>query len=234
MQSKVAEDDESLEADAARSQLMEAIGKLTETYLQWRKPDTLHIEEKLEFIFGAYWKHTTDTPRGLADEVRQMLISGEYVRGELKKAGIQDWAACAVQYVRALEREMGYRLYEPGKTELKWGKKVMLPGQFTFGTPGKIYHDRDDQQKANWQVLLMHVVHPSGATEDAFGHLLKDIDALREGRNTIAHGEHVASSLAEEVRDAVLGQMQAGNAGVLVRLVAMLNTPAPGTSSSIG
>jgi hypothetical protein len=66
------------------------------------------------------------------------------------------------------------------------------------------------------------------------GHLLKDIDALREGRNTIAHGEHVASSLAEEVRDAVLGQMQAGNAGVLVRLVTMLNTPAPGTSSSIG
>ena len=42
-----------------------------------------------------------------------MLISGEYVWTQFQRTTIEDWAACAVQYTRALEYELHRRFYDP-------------------------------------------------------------------------------------------------------------------------
>ncbi len=221
LQSKIAEDDESLEADAARSRLIEAIGELTETYREFRQPDTLDIEEKLELIFGQYWQQSADAPRGLPEEVRQMLISGEYVRGELKKAGIQDWAACAVQYVRALELELKRRLYQTSGNP----SKLRIPAnKFTYGTVTTAYNQRHTSQ--HWQVFLSEAVHPSQADLAAFTEVIGTLNTIRLARNSITHGEQTTRTDAEMVRDRILRRSDGGHEGILPRLVAMLNAPA--------
>ncbi len=233
MQERLSADDDSAEAEAARAHLINTIGSLTEAYVQWRKPDTLHIEEKLELIFGARWKQTANNPHGLTDKVRHMLICGEYVRGELHASALQDWAACAAQYVRALEHEMGQRLYHvtghPSKLEIwHFRKQKLIPMrsyQFTLGTPKAIYDGRSKKHKQNWETLLTHVVKPSNAAEEDFGNLIEDIDEIRKLRNHIAHGEAVDKSMAATARAAVLGEPHTGALGVLPRMVAMLNAP---------
>lgn len=222
LQSKIAEDDDSPEADAARSQLLHAIGELTETYRKFRQPDTLDIEEKLELIFGQYWQQSADTPRGLPEEVRQMLISGEYVRGELKKAGIQDWAACAVQYVRALELELKRRLYQ---TSGNPSRLQMPANKFTYGTVTTAYNQRHTSQ--HWQVFLSEAVHPSQADLTAFTEVIGALDTIRLARNNIAHGVQTTRTDAETVRDRILRGPDGGHKGILPCLVAMLDAPAP-------
>lgn len=222
VRNKIAVDDHSPEADVARSQLLHAIGTLTETYREFRQPDTLDIEEKLELIFGQYWQQSADTPRGLPEEVRQMLISGEYVRGELKKAGIQDWAACAVQYVRALELELKRRLYQTSGNP----SKLQMPAKkFTYGTVTTAYNQR--HTSPHWQVFLSEAVHPSQADPAAFAEVIGALDPIRIARNNIAHGVQTTRTDAETVRDRILRGPDGGHKGILPRLVAMLNAPVP-------
>ncbi len=233
LQSKIAEDDDSQEADAARSRLIEAIGKLAETYMEFRQPDTLDIEEKLELIFGQYWQQSADTPRGLPEEVRQMLISGEYVRGELKKAGIQDWAACAVQYVRALELELKRRLYQtsgnPSRLEIWDHKKqahIPMPShRFTYGTVTTAYKQRPNQ--SHWRVFVNEIVAASHADVTAFEEVMQVVDLIRVERNRIAHAAQTTQTDAETVRDHVLHRTGSDQKGALPRLAAMLDAPTP-------
>jgi hypothetical protein len=226
LQDKFTAQDESAEADEARSRLLNAIGELTEAYLQWRKPDTFHIEQTMKHIFGKAWKLPPENPHGLSEEVRHMLVSGEYVWGEFQQANVQDWAACAVQYMRALEREMGRRLYEPcNRALINRHGHTMQSHEFTFGTPGNIYRRRQSNQRHNWQTLLTCVVQPGNASEQDFSALLQDIDAIKDWRNRIAHGKSVDRSLANQVREAVLGDPEMSKQGVLPRLVMMLDAP---------
>jgi hypothetical protein len=226
LQATVAADDDSPEADTARSQLINAIGELADTYVQWRKPDTWHIKDKLMGIFGPYWRQSSAQTHGIPEEVQHMLISGEYVWGEFQQTTVEDWAACAVQYVRALERELGRLIYEPCKASLtNKHNNPMQPNDFTFGTPGNIYHKRHGKQQANWQVLLNCFVHSHDTTEDDFGQLLQDIDLLRLSRNRIAHAERIDVSVANQVRGEVLGRAYEGKAGLLLRLATMLDAP---------
>lgn len=231
LQGTVAADDDSPEADAARSQLINAIGELADTYMEFRQPNTLDIEEKLELIFGHYWKQTPDTPRGLPESVRHMLISGEYVRSELKKAGIQDWAACAVQYVRALELELKRRLYHtsgnPSRLEIWDHKKqayIPMPShRFTYGTVTTAYKQRPNQR--HWRVFVTEIVAANHADVSAFEAVMHVLDAVRVERNRIAHAAQTTQADAETVRDHVLRGTGSDEKGALPRLVAMLDAP---------
>jgi hypothetical protein len=232
LQDKFTAQDESAEADEARSRLLNAIGELTEAYFKFKQPPTLDIEEKLKAYFAdEYWQQSRETPRGLPKAVRHMLISGEYVRSELKGVGIQDWAACAVQYVRALEVELKRRLYEtsgdPSKLLVKDYKKQeyvpMKSNRFTFGTVTTAYQKRPNHK--HWQVFLSEAVVKSGADAAEFEELIGFVDDIRQHRNNIAHGARISENIAEGVRERVLRKTGTNDKGVLPRLVMMLDAP---------
>ncbi len=230
LRERVDPDDESAEAEYARSVSFKAIGELTESYLAWKQPDTLltQIEDKLTWVLGMFW-HSDQHPRGLPEDVRHMLISGEYVWNEFQQTGMHDWAACAVQYVRAMERELHRRLYERcGKpSALRYYDRPMLPHQFTFGSVSRAYRKRQTEQPdPNWQTLCACAADTSGVSAADFTALIADITRLRRARNKIAHSERIDKSLAGTVRNAILGQP--GAPGVLRRFVELLD-PASAT-----
>jgi hypothetical protein len=151
-----------------------------------------------------------------------MLIAGEYVWADFGRTTIEDWAACAVEYTRALEYEMHRRLYDPcGTTLLNKDSTPMQSKHFTFGSPAPMYFNR--KTSPNWQTLLDRVAAPSGIDEATLKQLILDIDKIREDRNKIAHTEIVDKPLAKKIREAVLGQH--GQPGLLYRLCSSLNPP---------
>jgi hypothetical protein len=214
-------DDQSDEAEQARTNLINAIGELTDSYLKLKQPDTTQIAEKLEWMFGAHWQHEQH-PRGLPQQVRDMLISGEYVWADFKHSSVQDWAACAVQYVRAIERELHRRLYDRFGTPspLVFKGSVMQPRNFTFGTVDYAYKNRNNGDK-NWNIWITRNVQPSGATAAQFEQVITPIAALRDIRNQIAHSEAIDQMVAEHVRNVTLGTPT--QPGSLIQFVAMLD-----------
>jgi len=213
--------DTSDDAEIARSNLLKAIGELTESYLSQQQLDTTQIEEKLTWVFETYWR-TESHPRGLGDDVRNMLISGEFVWNEFQRSTVKDWAACAVQYVRAIERELHHRLYQCCGTPsaLQYYGKPMKPHQFTFGTVSTAY-DRRQYGDQNWQTLVSRAALPSGADLNMFEEVIGIIAQLRVSRNQIAHSERIDQATAAAIRRATFGQP--GTAGVLRRFVEMLD-----------
>ncbi|NJN66103.1 MAG: hypothetical protein HC884_05000 [Chloroflexaceae bacterium] len=226
LQQNVAPDDESDAANAARTVLFQTVGDLTSTYIQYARLDTGQITYLLrEGFFQQFWDHATH-PRGLPEDVRNMLISGDYVRSQFQQAPVKDWAACAIQYLRSLERETVRRIYGVcGRHLLNRHQQPMQPREFTFGTPGATYYRRQskDHNPHNWHMFLTYVVTPSNADLAAFEQLLIDIDSLRQDRNRIAHAQEVDRETAERIRTAVLGEI--GKPGLLRRLAEMLNLP---------
>jgi len=218
-------DDESGAAEQVRVALLHTMGELTESYVAWRQPDTVmgQIEEKLRWAFGELWS-ANQHPRGLPEDVRNMLISGEYVWNEFLHLGMQDWAACAVQYVRALERELHRRLYAHcgNPSALRYYERPMTAHQFTFGSVSRAYRKRHHAEPdPNWHTLLEYAAHASGADAAAFEELIGDIARLRRSRNQIAHAARIDRGIAGTARTAILGQP--GQEGVLRRLVALLD-----------
>lgn len=215
LRAQTSESDESEHADQARKQVLTTLGELTESYIKLTRADTTQIERNFsEWVFGEYWQDSTH-PRGLPETVRHMLVSGEYVWNEFQRIGIEDWAACAVQYIRALEYEMHRRLYDPCGTQLlKSDGTPMETHQFTFGSPAPMYYNR--KKSPNWQTLITCVAQPSGVDEHALKTLIMDIEAIRLDRNKVAHTERVDAVLAAKIRDAVLGQRY--QPGLLLRL----------------
>ena len=172
-------------------------------------------------MFETYWR-TESHPRGLGDDVRNMLISGEFVWNEFQRSTVKDWAACAVQYVRAIERELHHRLYQCCGTPsaLQYYGKPMKPHQFTFGTVSTAY-DRRQYGDQNWQTLVSRAALPSGADLNMFEEVIGIIAQLRVSRNQIAHSERIDQATAAAIRRATFGQP--GTAGVLRRFVEMLD-----------
>ncbi len=222
LREQTSEADQSEQADQARTQVLTTIGELTESYVKLTRADTVQIERNFsEWVFGQYWQDTAH-PRGLPAIVRNMLVSGEYVWNEFQRITIEDWAACAVQYIRALEYEMHRRLYDPCGTQLlKSDGTPMESHQFTFGSPAPMYYNR--KKSTNWQTLLTCVAQPSGVDEQALKTLIMDIEAIRLDRNKVAHTERVDAALAAKIREAVLGQRH--QPGLLLRLSSMLDAP---------
>lgn len=218
---RVAEGDDGEPAEQARGQLLRSIGELTESYVRLTRADTAGAERKFrEWIFGEYWSEEQHA-RGLAKTPRDMLISGEYVWEQFQGSTIDDWAACAVQYTRALEFEIHRRLYEPCGTRLVTREgKEMLSHQFTIGTVIFLLHTRGSN---NWATLLECVARPSGISEQDLEAILIDIRRLRNDRNKVAHTAHVDRTLATNIRAAVLGTRSA--TGLLYRICSMLAAP---------
>jgi hypothetical protein len=218
----VALDDASERADQAREQLLRTIGELTESYVKLTRADTAQTEYWFrEWVFREHWSDEK-SPRGLPKEVRNMLISGEFVWMQFQASTIEDWAACAVQYTRALEHEIHRRLYDPcGLRLVTKDGFPMKPNQFSIGTVMFLYSER--KKNANWDTLLELVARPSSIDEQALKQLVIDIEALRLDRNKVAHTERVDATLAGKIRELVLGHQ--GQPGVLYRLCSSLNPP---------
>jgi hypothetical protein len=211
-------DDDGDEAEARRRQLFAMVGELTESFIKLTRADTLQIEHTLkQWVFGSKWDENAHC---LSPAARNMLVSGEYVWLSFQRSSVEDWAAGAIQFVRALEHEMHRRMFEVCNNRLHKGNQPMKEYHFMFGTPWKIYQGRATDQ--NWQIILDEVVYASGISDTVFIELLEDIEALRELRNQIAHKNTVDQTVAMKVHDSVLGR--SGQQGILPRLVSMLRT----------
>jgi hypothetical protein len=219
LRESIAEHADDPAAEQARAQLLQTIGELTETYVKLTRADTAQTEHTLrEWVFGEYWS-TTASARGLALDARNMLISGEYVWLQFQGGTVEDWAACAVQYMRALEYEIHRRIYAPcGEALVTRDGLPMLARQFTLGTVVFLYRDRD--KNTNWQTVLDRVAQPSGIDQAALRQLIIDINSIKDDRNKVAHTEHVNAALAQKIRSAVLGKQ--GEPGILYRLITQL------------
>lgn len=209
-------------AEQARQTMLRTIGELTETYVKLTRADTTQTEYGLrEWLFGQHWSDEKHA-RGLPRDVRNMLISGEFVWMQFQTSTIEDWAACAVQYTRALEFEIHRRLYEPcGQLLVTKDNTPMLPQQFTIGSVIYLYRDR--KKNTNWSTVLNMVAQPSGINEQTLKLLCDEIEELRGDRNKVAHTQHVDAQLASKIRRQVLGQP--GQPGLLYRLCSQLEPP---------
>ncbi len=135
-------------AEQLRSHIFVGVGRTIEQYVKLRG-DTISIEEKFEeWTFAEYWKKHS---RCLAEETRNMLLSGEYVWNEYAQTKLEDWAAPAVQYCRALETEIKRRLYDhcPTQYRLSKGNPHLTLGSITY-----IYDNRNGgDSRHNWQIF---------------------------------------------------------------------------------
>ncbi len=220
----VAADDHSEAAEQARGAVFEAIGALVEAYQKVRQPDTTFIEEKLSVTFKSHWSDQTHA-RGLPADVRNMLISGEFVHHEFAQSGVLDWAASAVQYVRAVERELQRRLYyrlgQPSPLRDRHGNPLR-PQDFTFGSVTFAYYNRGKSDH-NWLTFLSGAVQRAGAQPSAFEAVIKEIIKLHELRNNIAHSKQISQATAQQVRDITIGAATTGWASALRSLVELLD-----------
>ena len=175
------------------------------------------IEENFErWIFGEYWKRHE---RCLAEETRRMLVSGEYVWYEYSQAQLEDWAAPAIQYCRALEREMKRRMYEPCPALYSFKDH-----QWSLGKPAHFYTWRingKDEDKRHWGVIISLVAR-SGSDLQAFEVMMQRLcDAcIADLRNELAHGKPIAKPKAQALREAILGNR--GQPGILLALAELL------------
>ncbi|KPV53319.1 hypothetical protein SE17_10360, partial [Kouleothrix aurantiaca] len=222
LQQHIRPDDESERAEQARQIMLRTIGELTESYVKLTRADTMQTEHYFRnMFFRGYWSDEQHE-RGLPKPVRDMLVSGEFVYLQFQMSSIEDWAACAVQFTRALEYEIHRRLYEPsGQRLIGKGNRPMQPRDFTFGSAYYLYKNR--AQNTNWSTTLERVARPSNIDEQSLITLLEEIDTLRSARNKVAHTHKVDAALAEQIRDVVLGGH--GRPGLLYRLCKSLNPP---------
>ncbi len=161
---------------------------------------------------------------------------------EYKQTMLNDWAAPAIQYCRALETEIKRRLhdyYPDAKYHYpdidKTGFDVPF-GNMTLGAVETIYRlmvrdrksakDKNEEKriqtgKNNWNLCCILVTR-SGGDISAFEALLKQMvdEHVTSNRNEIAHGKPIAQSTAQELREAIIGRK--GKAGILYRLVECL------------
>lgn len=223
LRASVDSNDASTEAEQARKALIEAIGRLVDNYTAMHQMDTRPIEERLEYIFGQYWSDA-DHPRGLPEDVRNMLISGDYVYYQFSRGGVADWAASAVQYVRAVEHELHRRLYErfgqPSPLRNQYNQPLPSKG-FTFGTVKYAYQKRNNSY--NWQVFLNRGVAASGSTASDFENAVGLVVGLHQLRNEIAHSETIDQVKAERVREITLGNPRAPLASALQQFILLLD-----------
>jgi hypothetical protein len=211
-------------AEQLRAQILAGVGRAVEQYVRQRG-NTEAIREHFEqWVFGDHW---ANHPWCLTEDVRAMLLSGEYVWQEYQQLGDQlaDWAAPAVQYCRALERELKRRLF----IHAQW-KQYKIKHQYgwTLGTPLHAYKHREGLDRSgaatphaqhgqhNWKVMCSYLKQGSAdeaayeATETAFAAMFAKLVAiaLDDLRNQLAHGGAVSRETATLIRSAVIGSRQ--------------------------
>ncbi|GAC1631521.1 MAG: hypothetical protein NVS4B9_23780 [Ktedonobacteraceae bacterium] len=189
-----------LRAEFIRDHIFTDIGRVVEQYVKL-VGNTKGIEENFEkWIFGPYWKQH---PRCLLEETRNSLISGEYVWQNYQEVTLQDWAAPAIQYCRALELELKRRLYYPFSD-----KYILSNIGFTLGTITSAYtrHSFDRVAKNNWETLTWQVQR-SGSSPHEFEQIIQHMvnENIKDKRNLLAHGDAISKEIALDLRESVIG-----------------------------
>ena len=214
--------DDGERAEQLRAQIFTGIGRTVEQYVKIRG-NTSAIEELFErWVFGEYWR---THPRCLSEASRRMLVSGEYVWQEYNQTTLDDWAAPAIQFCRALEHELKRRTYDPTRT----ANYYRGTSRWTLGTPLHAYRHKASTHPGkaaaaqhNWQLLLEYV-RSSNSDPAAFEAMVQRIEAAQIGshRNTLAHSNAAQKSIAEIVRAVIIGDRS--TPGVLAWIVEHLD-----------
>lgn len=187
-------------AEHIREQIFAGVGRTVEQYVKLLG-NTTAIEENFErWVFGPYWKQH---PRSLSEEVRNSLISGEMVWQNYQETLLQDWAAPAIQFCRALEFEIKRRLYLPCPN------KYQLPRSgFTLGFLTYTYSRQasDSTARNNWHTFLW-LVQQSGNQPQDFELIIQVMihHNVKDKRNLLAHGGTVTKEIAASLREAIIG-----------------------------
>ncbi|EFH84758.1 hypothetical protein [Ktedonobacter racemifer] len=188
-------------AEQFRSLILQRVGESIEQYVH-DHGNTISQEKFLrEGIFRSYWDQHACC---LESETRFILISGEYVWDEYQRSQLDDWAAPAVQYCRALEREIKRRFYTPIQTEYEIKDK-----SWTLGSIKNMYNGgKPSINSRNWQAFIGRA-RTFQITEDILSQqfvtpmvMEKKISDLR---NQLAHGDHIDRDTAKTLRNAILG-----------------------------
>lgn len=203
-------------AEQLRSHIFLGVGRTVEQYVKVRG-NTVTLEAYFEeWIFGEYWK---DHPRCLAEETRNILLSGAYVWDEYKQTPtLKDWAAPAVQFCRALEIEIKRRLHDhyPDPT-LNGFKLPPNNPHMTLGGVKFIYLNRNTKPDAkhNWGLFTNIVVIKSHSDINVFTDMIYDLvnKHVADNRNQLAHSSPIPQVIAQELRDAIIGRK--GQTGIL-------------------
>src|SRR5947209_3422212 len=223
-------------AEQLRSHIFLGVGRTVEQYVKLRGNTALIEASFEEWIFGKYWKSHS---RCLAEETRNILLSGTYVWNEYQQTTLSDWAAPAIQYCRALETEMKRRLHDyypdPKHHYPDISKKGFnVPsGNMTLGAVETIYklkdrHAKDTNEanrigmaRHNWS-LCCAIVTYSRADIATFETILKQmVDGhVSHNRNELAHAGPISEKIAQQLRDTIIGCRD--KVGILYRLVECL------------
>jgi hypothetical protein len=136
-----------------------------------------------------------------------MLISAEYVWQEYEQADLDDWAAPAIQYCRALELELKRRLSVSDPL-------AYIPRRWGLGMPEHAmrWKDRDAETRNgknarhNWH-LMRERARQAGASIEAFEAVLQRLvsEQVLPKRNGLAHGAAVPGSAADALRTTIVG-----------------------------
>lgn len=216
---KQAEDerDES-KAEQLRNHIFLGVGRTIEQYVQL-KGNTKNLEENYEeWIFGLYWKQH---PNSLAESTRRILLSAAFVWNEYGQTSLDDWAAPAIQYCRALEAEIKRRLQDYYPDPQQQGFRVPN-NHMTLGTLEYIYKNKGKNvQQAknpketqniqssihNWS-LCLSLVQQAGASSQDFAAAIARMESehVAAYRNQLAHGGPVAKSIAQSLRETIIGR----------------------------
>lgn len=199
-------------AEDLRQHIFTGVGRTIERYVKLRG-NTAAIEATFEqWVFGEYWQRHL---RALAPDVRDMLLSGEYVWHEYQQTSMIDWAAPAIQYCRALERELKRRFCD---ANYKTTYQTSQAG-WTLGTPLHAFRQQAHHPKAlhNWRQMCT-VALASGTDVAALTELMQRLDAaqISSQRNDLAHGQAIPQTIAEAIRQLIIGSRS--QPGVLVQL----------------
>jgi len=223
-------------AEQLRSRIFLGVGRTVEQYVKLRG-NTATIEEQFEeWIFGKYWK---SHPRCLAEETRNILLSGAYVWNEYKQTKLDDWAAPAIQYCRALEAEIKRRLHDYYPDPRFYYSDIRQTGfdvpsrNMTLGAIETMYQlkkrdlssarDNNERKKIetakhNWDLCSI-IVTGSGTNIEVLEAIIQQmIDGrVSRSRNELAHGGPISETLAQQLRETILGNKN--KVGLLYRLV---------------
>ncbi|MEI8308459.1 MAG: hypothetical protein WCF99_15480 [Chloroflexales bacterium] len=205
------DEERAAQAEQLRANIFTGVGRTVEQYVKLRG-NTQSIEEHLEsWVFGAYWQKKADW--ALSAATREMLKSGEYVWHEyMQSDGLEDWAAPAIQYCRALELELRRRFYLHAPKAFKVSKSG-----WTIGTPVHAMKHRKTNPNArtNLQLLFGRVAPDQQRNLVKQLHRLK---AVHQIRNRLAHSNPLSKADAVRLRWQILGSRE--QAGILCWLAA--------------
>jgi len=201
-----------MRAEQLRGHIFTGIGRAVEQYVKLFG-NTKAIEENFErWVFGPYWKQHA---RCLSVATRDSLVSGEFVWQHYQEGTLQDWAAPAIQYCRALEHELKRRLFLPCPNRYMLAKSGFTLGSITYAYTNRFI---DKTAQNNWETFSW-LVRNAGSNPQEFERIVKQMidEQIKDKRNLLAHGGAVTKEVALSLRENIIGDRN--RPGILCWLV---------------